>query len=75
MPERDPIQEALDLKPKSLKCTLANGSETRVTVWSGHGTNEQFVLHVNKAYSTAHKMGLLSAYDDAEMAYNSKKLS
>eukprot|EP00804_Cyclotella_cryptica_P023285 CCRYP_000443-RA/>CCRYP_000443-RA protein AED:0.38 eAED:0.56 QI:0/0/0/1/0/0/2/0/126 len=57
--DRDPVQEALDLKPETLKCTLANGSETRVTVWSGHGTNEQFVLHVNKAYSTAKKMGLI----------------
>ena len=72
VPEHDPIQEALDLKPESLKCTLANGSETRVTVWSGHGTNEQFVLHVNKAYSTACKMGLLSTYEDAEKAYDSK---
>eukprot|EP00804_Cyclotella_cryptica_P026644 CCRYP_019095-RA/>CCRYP_019095-RA protein AED:0.43 eAED:0.43 QI:0/-1/0/1/-1/1/1/0/74 len=34
MPDRDPVQEALDLKPETLKCTLANGSETRVTVWS-----------------------------------------
>eukprot|EP00804_Cyclotella_cryptica_P003365 CCRYP_012861-RA/>CCRYP_012861-RA protein AED:0.23 eAED:0.75 QI:0/0/0/1/1/1/2/0/279 len=59
VPDRDPVQEALDLKPETLKCTLANGSETRVTVWSGHGTNEQFVLHVNKAYSTAKKMGLI----------------
>eukprot|EP00804_Cyclotella_cryptica_P011488 CCRYP_017057-RA/>CCRYP_017057-RA protein AED:0.40 eAED:0.43 QI:0/0/0/0.66/0.5/0.33/3/0/329 len=59
VPDRDPVQEALDLKPETLKCTLANGSETQVTVWSGHGTNEQFVLHVNKAYSTAKKMGLI----------------
>ena len=28
VPEHEPIQEALDLKPKSLKCTLSNGSET-----------------------------------------------
>ena len=42
-------------------------------VWSGHGTNEQFVLHVNKAYSTAKKMGLIPACDDAEKAYDSKK--
>eukprot|EP00804_Cyclotella_cryptica_P021795 CCRYP_000788-RA/>CCRYP_000788-RA protein AED:0.43 eAED:0.43 QI:0/-1/0/1/-1/1/1/0/74 len=34
VPDRDPVQEALDLKPETLKCTLANGSETRVTVWS-----------------------------------------
>ena len=73
VPDRDPVQEALDLKPETLKCTLANGSETRVTVWSGHGTNEQFVLHVNKAYSTAKKMGLIPACDDAEKAYDSKK--
>ena len=65
VPDRDPVQEALDLKPESLKCTLADGSETRVTVWSGHGTNEQFVLHVNKAYSIAKKMGLISTCDDA----------
>eukprot|EP00804_Cyclotella_cryptica_P019135 CCRYP_020878-RA/>CCRYP_020878-RA protein AED:0.08 eAED:0.80 QI:0/0/0/1/1/1/3/0/430 len=73
VPDRDPVQEALDLKPETLKCTLANGSETRVTVWSGHGTNEQFVLHVNKAYSTAKKMGLIPTCDDAEKAYDSKK--
>eukprot|EP00804_Cyclotella_cryptica_P002466 CCRYP_019178-RA/>CCRYP_019178-RA protein AED:0.09 eAED:0.81 QI:0/0/0/1/1/1/2/0/443 len=73
VPDRDPVQEALDLKPETLKCTLANGSETRVTVWSGHGTNEQFVLHVNKAYSTAKKMGLIPTCDDAEKAYESKK--
>ena len=73
VPDRDPVQEALDLKPESLKCTLADGSETRVTVWSGHGTNEQFVLHVNKAYSIAKKMGLISTCDDAEKAYDSKK--
>eukprot|EP00804_Cyclotella_cryptica_P009398 CCRYP_017338-RA/>CCRYP_017338-RA protein AED:0.10 eAED:0.10 QI:125/-1/0/1/-1/1/1/0/92 len=59
VPDRDPVQEALDLKPETLKCTLANGSETRVTVWSGHGTNKQFVLHVNKAYSTAKTMELI----------------
>eukprot|EP00804_Cyclotella_cryptica_P024036 CCRYP_007272-RA/>CCRYP_007272-RA protein AED:0.13 eAED:0.13 QI:0/-1/0/1/-1/1/1/0/100 len=28
VPDRDPVQEALDLKPKSLKCTFVNGSET-----------------------------------------------
>eukprot|EP00804_Cyclotella_cryptica_P007670 CCRYP_015256-RA/>CCRYP_015256-RA protein AED:0.43 eAED:1.00 QI:0/-1/0/1/-1/1/1/0/240 len=73
VPDRDPVQEALDLKPETLKCTLANWSETQVTVWSSHGTNKQFVLHVNKAYSTAKKMGLIPACDDAETAYDSKK--
>eukprot|EP00804_Cyclotella_cryptica_P010182 CCRYP_013808-RA/>CCRYP_013808-RA protein AED:0.11 eAED:0.65 QI:0/0/0/1/1/1/2/0/398 len=73
VPDRDPVQEALDLKPETLKCTLANGSETQITVWSGHGTKEQFVLHVNKAHSTAKKMGLIRACDDAEKAYESKK--
>jgi hypothetical protein len=71
--DRDPVQEALDLKPETLKCTLANGSEIRVMVWSGHGTNKQFVLHVNKAYSTAKKMGLIPACNDAEWAYDSTK--
>eukprot|EP00804_Cyclotella_cryptica_P029174 CCRYP_005340-RA/>CCRYP_005340-RA protein AED:0.42 eAED:1.00 QI:0/-1/0/1/-1/1/1/0/448 len=73
VPDRDPVQEALDLKPETLKCTLTNGSETRVTVWSGHGTNEQFVLHVNKAYRSAKTMGLIPACDDADKAYESKK--
>ena len=73
VPDRDPVQEALDLKPETLKCTLANGSETRVTVWSGHGTNEQFVLHGNKAYSTAKKRGLIPACNDAKKANDSKK--
>eukprot|EP00804_Cyclotella_cryptica_P013386 CCRYP_005149-RA/>CCRYP_005149-RA protein AED:0.19 eAED:0.19 QI:0/-1/0/1/-1/1/1/0/100 len=67
----DPVQEALDLKPESLKCTLANRSETRVIVWSGHGTNKQFVLHVNKAYSTVKKMGLIPTFNDAKKAHDS----
>eukprot|EP00804_Cyclotella_cryptica_P028302 CCRYP_013174-RA/>CCRYP_013174-RA protein AED:0.56 eAED:0.62 QI:0/0/0/1/1/1/2/0/269 len=73
VPDRDPVQETLDLKPKTLKCTLANGSETQVMVWSGHGTNEQFILHVNKAYSTAKKMGLISTCYDAERHMTRKK--
>lgn len=28
VPEQDLVEEALDMKPQSLKCTLANGSET-----------------------------------------------
>ena len=32
VPEREPVQEALELKPESLKCTLTNRSETQVTV-------------------------------------------
>eukprot|EP00804_Cyclotella_cryptica_P000755 CCRYP_001028-RA/>CCRYP_001028-RA protein AED:0.47 eAED:0.82 QI:0/0/0/1/1/1/3/0/161 len=71
VPDRDPVQEALDLKPETLKCTLANGNPSHGLV--GHGTNEQFVLHVNKAYSTAKKMGLIPACNDAEKAYDSKK--
>ena len=50
-PEWDPVQEALELKPESLKCTHTDRSETQVMIWSGHGTNEHFLLHVNKAYS------------------------
>ncbi len=73
MPEQDPVQEALELKPESMKCTFTNGSETRVTVWSGHGTNEQFLLHVNKVASVAKNMGLYSAFDDAKAAHDSKK--
>eukprot|EP00804_Cyclotella_cryptica_P023564 CCRYP_011915-RA/>CCRYP_011915-RA protein AED:0.45 eAED:0.45 QI:0/0/0/0.5/1/1/2/0/228 len=73
VPDRDPVQEALDIKPESLKCTFANGPETRVTVWSGHGANEQFILYVNKAYSTAKKMRLIPTCDDAKKAYDLKK--
>ena len=68
MPEWEPVQEALEVKPESLKCTLMNGSEPRVTVWSGHSTNKPFLLHVNKAASVAKNMGLYSAFDNAEVA-------
>ena len=73
VPDRDPIQEALDLKPQSLKCTLTDGSETRVTIWSGNGTNKQFLFHMNKAYSVTKKMGLIPALADAKEAYDAKK--
>ncbi len=56
-----------------MKCTLVNGSETQVTVWSGHSTNEQFLLNVNKVTSIAKNMGLYSAFEDAEVAHDSKK--
>ena len=35
--------------------------------------NEQFLLHANKAASVAKNMGLYSAFDDAEVAHDSKK--
>ena len=73
VPERELVQEAFELKPESLKCTLANGSETQVTVWSRHSVNKQFLLHVNKAYSVAKNMGLLSAFDDPQVAHGLKK--
>lgn len=53
MPEWDPVHEALDLKPKSIKSIIAIRSEIQVAVWSGHGTSEQFLLHINKVYSTS----------------------
>ena len=71
--ERDPVQEALELKSESLKCTLANRSETRVMFWSGHGAYEQFLLHVDKEHIVIKDMGLLSAFDDAEAAHDLKK--
>ena len=74
VPERDPVQEVLELKPKSLKCTLTNGSKTWVTVWSKHGTNKQFLLLVNKAASVAKNMGLISAFDNAKKAHDSKNV-
>ncbi len=73
VPERELVQEAFELKPESLKCTLANGSETQVTVWSGHGMNEQFLLHINKVASVAKNMGLPSAFNDAKVAHDLKK--
>ncbi len=73
MADWDLVQEALDHKPESLKCTHTNGSKTRVMIWSGHGKNEQFVLHINKAYGTVCKTGLISVVNDAEKAYDLKK--
>lgn len=34
-------------------------------VLSRHGTNMQFLQHINKAFSTVKKMGLVSPYVDA----------
>lgn len=48
-------QEALDLKPKFIKYMFANRSETQVMIWSDHSMSMQFLLHINKAYSTAIK--------------------
>ncbi len=74
MYQSDPVQEALDLKPKSLKCMINNGSIIEVIVWSGHSTNEQFVLHVNNACSTAIKMGLIhSTMPKRHMTQNREK--
>ena len=60
------MQEDLDQKPESLKCTLENGSTTRVMVWSRPSTNKQFFLHINKACTTAKEMGLIQSVDDAK---------
>ena len=56
IPEQDPVQMALNLNPESLKCTLKNGYKTCVMVLSGHGTNEQFVLHVNMRIQKIHRI-------------------
>ena len=47
IPEKDPIQEALETKhqPTPLKLTLPDGSEMRKMRWA-LGTPEHFLLHV-----------------------------
>lgn len=73
VPYHNPIQEALDIKPESIKCTFTIGAETHVMVWSGHSTNEQLLLHVKKAYSTTKKMGLDPKCNDTAMLLELKK--
>ena len=44
VPEEDPVQEALDLNPESIKYIFVTGSETQIMVQSGHGTYQQPVF-------------------------------
>lgn len=72
VPKHYPVQEAFDLKPKSITCMFANGSETQVIVWSRHGRSKQNLLHASKILSSA-KMGLIPKYNNDVDALESNK--
>ena len=58
IPEKDPVQEALEKNKKSnyFKLKLPNtGSELKVALWAS-GTPEQFILHVRAAIHACKQM-------------------
>ena len=59
IPEKDPIQEALETKhqPTPLKLTLPSGSEMRKMRWAS-GTPKHFLIHVKGAIHVVKEMEL-----------------
>ena len=70
IPEKDPIQEALEKNKKTnyFKLTLPHmGSKLKVTLWAS-GTPEQFILHVCSAIHACKQMEHDFKFSKAEKA-------
>ena len=55
-----------DRKTPTIKIKLANGVESRVAVWEGIGTKEQFLSHMIAMREALEGMGLLKKHQEAE---------
>jgi len=62
IPEKDELQEAVEATANTIKLTLPDKVELRVSVWS-HGTPEQFIMHVQQAINVIKQKGLKDTYE------------
>ena len=62
-----------DRKPPTIKIELSNGVESRVVVWEGTGTKEQFLCHMISVKEALDGMGLFKAYKEAEIKLSEAK--
>jgi len=58
IPEKDVLQEALDISVNSLTLTMPHKVELRVLVWS-QGPPKQCLMHVQQAFEAIRQKGLL----------------
>jgi hypothetical protein len=54
-----------DRKVPTIKIELDNGVESRIEVWEGIGTKEQFLCHMINMREALHGMGLFVNYEEA----------
>ncbi len=66
IPEK--LDEAVNVnrKPHTLKIELTNGVESRVDVWDGIGTKEQYLCHMMMMVESLQGMGLFEDAKEAE---------
>jgi hypothetical protein len=55
-----------DRKVPTIKIELSNGVESRVDLWEGIGTSEQFLCHMMSVREGIEGMGLFSRHEEAE---------
>jgi hypothetical protein len=58
---------------QTLKMELANGVESRVSVWEGVGTPEQFMQHMIAMRDALEGMGLFNKYEEARKRVSEAK--
>jgi hypothetical protein len=57
----------------TIKIELSNGVESRVAVWDGIGTPEQFLSHMIAMRDALDGMGLFASYEEARKRVSEKK--
>ena len=62
----DKSEDAEERTVQTLKIELANGVESRVAVWEGVGTPEQFMQHMIAMRDALEGMGLFKKYEEAK---------
>ena len=55
-----------DRKVPTIKVELSNGVESRIVLWDGIGTSEQFLSHMMAVREGLEGMGLFKKYEEAE---------
>ena len=62
-----------DRKVPTIKVELANGVESRIAVWEGIGTKEQFLCHMIAMREALEGMGLFEKHEEAEAKVSESK--
>ena len=65
VPERDELQESLELKQQYTKLTQPNGVEVKHLVWDGNGNREQLLNH------TSSSLGVIVDMDSRKTTWTS----
>jgi hypothetical protein len=72
IPQKNEAEAEEHMSP-TIKIELSNGVESRVAVWDGIGTPEQFLNHMIAMRDALEGMGLFEKYEEARKRVSDKK--